>query len=154
MGDGAYNSRFEWTWPSPFREEQPRRTSLSSRTVLYSLLATPLNRSVDALEGKVRTKLLRAAIVLALVVATFGGGYTLGTLRMFRWMVESLSAETRGNLSQRVETLARLRTGDGAGAIEILERAVDTAAVTLPQGRSFSELSSETPGRFADRKGV
>jgi hypothetical protein len=100
----------------------------------------------------VRTKLTQGIVVFALVAAAFGGGYTLGHRKMFRWGIEYLTAETRGNLSQRVETLARLRTGDEAGAIDLLERAVDAAAETLPQGLPFSELSAATQAALSVAK--
>jgi hypothetical protein len=67
-------------------------------------------------------------------------------------MSEFLGAEVRGNLHQRVETLARLRTGDEAGAIDLLERAVDTAAESLPQGQPFSELSAATQAALSVAK--
>jgi hypothetical protein len=67
-------------------------------------------------------------------------------------MSEFLGTEVRGNLHQRVETLARLRTGDEAGAIDLLERAVDTAAETLPQGQPFSELSTRTQAALSVAK--
>ena len=98
----------------------------------------------DAWEAIVRTKLIPAAVVLILVAVAFGGGYALGHRRMFRWMSDALSVETRGNLTQRVETLARLRTGDESGAIALLEQSVDRAAETLPQGSAFSELAPAT----------
>jgi hypothetical protein len=98
----------------------------------------------DASEVIVRTKLLQGAAILILVTTAFGAGYTVGHRTTFRWMMEFLGAETRGNLSQRVETLARLRTGDERGAIVLLERAVDRAAETLAQGQPFSELPAAT----------
>ncbi len=91
-----------------------------------------------------RAKLIQGTVVVVLVAVAFSGGYALGQREGLGWMSEFLGAEVRGNLHQRVETLARLRTGDEAGAIALLEQAVDTAAETLPQGSAFSELSPAT----------
>jgi len=59
---------------------------------------------------------------------------------MTRWMTEALGAETQGNLALRVDTLARLRTGDPEGAIAQLESSVDAALVSLPQQQAWSKL--------------
>lgn len=91
-----------------------------------------------------RTKLVRSAIGLALGVGVFGGGFTLGHHWTFGWTMDFLQAETHGNLYRSVEALARLKTGDEAGAITLLEAAVDTATETLPQDRSFSQLPEAT----------
>ncbi len=99
-----------------------------------------------------RAKLIQGTVVVVLVAVAFGGGYALGQRDGLGWMSEFLGAEVRGNLHQRVETLARLRTGDEAGAIDLLERAVDTAAETLPQGQSFSELSAATQAALSVAK--
>ena len=83
----------------------------------------------------------KRVLLLAVIGIAFVSGYALGTQRMFRWMMDALSNETQGNLAQRVETLARLRTGDREGAIAQLEQSVDTAVMTLPQEKRWTELS-------------
>lgn len=99
-----------------------------------------------------RSKLIRGTVLVLLAAAAFGAGYTVGHRGAFQWMIESLSSETRGNLSQRVETLARLRTGDQDGAIALLELAVDRAAETLPQGQPYSKLPPATQAALRDAK--
>lgn len=83
----------------------------------------------------------RRAIVAVLIIVAFVSGSVLGHRLTFRWMMESLVTQTRGNLAQRVETLARLRTGDLEGGITYLEESVDRAIVALQRGRPTSELS-------------
>lgn len=79
--------------------------------------------------------------MLAVAAAAFTGGYIAGHRTTFAQGIQMLAVETQGNLAQRLETLARIRTGDVDGAIAILEEAVDTATLTLPQGRSYEELN-------------
>jgi hypothetical protein len=86
---------------------------------------------------------IRTALVVAFAVATFAAGYAAGHRMTFGWTMGMLSAEARGSLLQRVEALARLRTGDTPGAIALLEDAVDTATMNLSQGRPWLELDPE-----------
>lgn len=91
-----------------------------------------------------RTKPIRAVIVLLLGMGVFGGGFTLGRHWTYGWTMDFLHAEVRGNLHRNVEALARLKTGDETGAVELLESAVDLATESLPQGRAFSQLPAAT----------
>ena len=86
-------------------------------------------------------RIKKVLLLLAVIGVAFASGYAVGTQRTFRWMMDALSSETQGNLVQRVETLARLRTGDREGAIVQLEQSVDTAVMTLPQEKRWPELS-------------
>lgn len=83
-----------------------------------------------------------AAITVALVGA--GAGYLIGHSRGVAWGTERLRHETMGNLSARVETLSRLRTGDVEGAIEMTETYADAATTTLSMGRPFAELPEDS----------
>jgi hypothetical protein len=74
------------------------------------------------------------------MLASAGAGYLAGESQGVGWGVDRLQLETQGNLSSRIETLSRLRTGDSDGAIEILEKSADAATLTLPMGRTFEEL--------------
>jgi hypothetical protein len=85
----------------------------------------------------------RTALIVALGLGGFVAGYTAGHRTTFGWTMGMLSAETQGNLVQRIETLARLRTGDTGGAIALLEEAVDTATMTLPQGGTWLKLDPD-----------
>lgn len=53
-----------------------------------------------------------------------------------------MAAATTADLAQRVETLARIRNGDHAGAIAMLEKNVDAATVSLPIGKPWAELDA------------
>lgn len=85
----------------------------------------------------------RTALIVALALVAFAGGYAAGHRTTLAWTMGMLSAETRGNLQDRIETLARLRTGDTDGAIALLDEAVDTATMTLPQGKPWPELAPD-----------
>jgi hypothetical protein len=85
---------------------------------------------------------LRVGVALAIVVA-FAGGYAAGHRRTLAWTVGWVTAESSFNLSHRVDTLARLRNGDTAGAIDALEHAVDTAAMNLSGGKPWPELEPD-----------
>jgi hypothetical protein len=87
-----------------------------------------------------RAKGYRIASVILLVFFSFGIGVAVGNQWTFRWMMAQLGIEVQGNLTLRVEALARMRTGDLAGGIVFLEDAADRAFLTLPQGRKWSEL--------------
>lgn len=84
---------------------------------------------------------VRRAIMGIVILIVFASGAVLGHRLTLGRMMEHLTHETRGNLANRVETLARLRTGDLDGGIELLEKSIDIAIETLPQGRPVSELS-------------
>ena len=86
---------------------------------------------------------VRRAVMGAVILIAFVCGAVVGHRLTFGWMMEHLTLETRGNLANRVETLARLRTGDLEGGIELLEKSIDIAIETLPQGRPASELSEK-----------
>ncbi len=92
------------------------------------------------LEDSLRPKPIRTAFILALGIAIFCIGFALGHKWTFRWTMEFLLAEVRGNLNRNVEVLARLREGNETGAVELLEHAVDTVIESLPEGRRFSQL--------------
>lgn len=89
----------------------------------------------------------RTALTVILALVAFAGGYTAGHRTTFAWTMGMLSTETQGNLHHRIETLARLRTGDTDGAIALLEQAVDSAAGSLGQGKPYPELDPDI--RFA-----
>lgn len=59
-----------------------------------------------------------------------------------------MAAATTADLAQRVETLARIRNGDHAGAIAMLEQNVDAATVSLPIGKPGPNW---TPARSAQQ---
>jgi hypothetical protein len=87
-----------------------------------------------------RSPIARLAGIVILAAVAFGAGYIAGHRTTFAQGIQMLATETQGNLAQRLETLARIRTSDVNGAIAGLEEAVDTAALTLPQGRPWAEL--------------
>jgi hypothetical protein len=89
------------------------------------------------------SRALRAALIAALALFAFGAGLATGSRTGWNRTQRLLTVEVHGNLSHRVETLARLRTGDAAGAIALLEQAVDGAIETLPQGQRWSALEPE-----------
>jgi hypothetical protein len=82
-------------------------------------------------------------VVLAGVLCAFVGGYAVGQRATFAQLMPLLALETQFNLAQRVETLARYRTGDAAGAIAGLEEVVDTATLNLTQGKPWSDLEPD-----------
>lgn len=86
-----------------------------------------------------KSKVARVGGVVAVLVA-FVAGYALGHRTTFAGLTPMLAAETELNLAQRIDTLARVRTGDIDGAVAALEGAVDAAALTLPQGQPWSSL--------------
>jgi hypothetical protein len=94
----------------------------------------------------------RAAwIVLAIAFAAAAGGvgFLAGRSQQIEAMIESLQVEAAGNLTQRVEVLSLLRTGDVSGAITRLESEADLltvniagiAARTSPEARTISAKS-------------
>jgi hypothetical protein len=85
----------------------------------------------------------RAVTAAALALCAFVAGYAVGHRVTFARLMRLVASETQFALSQRVESLALLRTGDTAGAIAGLEHAVDTAALSLPQGKRWSELDPD-----------
>ena len=89
------------------------------------------------------SKLARAGLMSAGALLAFLAGLAVGQRTIYSRLLPNLAAETQFNLTQRVDTLARLRTGDSDGAVASLERAVDTATVTLAQGRPWSELNPD-----------
>ncbi len=74
----------------------------------------------------------------AAIIILGAGVYLAGRAQSYTQGIDQLKRETAGNLAMHVETLARLRTGDVDGAASLLERSVDAAVTTLPQGKSFS----------------
>jgi hypothetical protein len=100
-------------------------------------------READAVDVRVWSiQMNRTALIVALGLGGFVAGYAAGHRTTFGWTLGMLSAETQGNLVQGIETLARLRTGDTDGAIALLEDAVDTATMNLPQGTPWSQLEA------------
>ena len=88
---------------------------------------------------------LANAIVAAVVLVT--AGFVAGQRTALSQTLSMIAAETTGNLGRNVETLARLRTGDSTGAITLLEQALDSAAITIPQGKAWADL--DPPTQFA-----
>jgi len=82
---------------------------------------------------------LRMVGIAVVVVVAGVVAYVVGNTRSFSQEMDRLKLETQGNLATHVETLARIRTGDIAGATSILERSVDSAVVTLPMGKPFAQ---------------
>jgi hypothetical protein len=79
-------------------------------------------------------------IGIALATVAAGAiGYFAGRSQTYAQGIDQLKRETAGNLSTHVERLARIRTGDADGAASMLERSVDAAVATLPQGKLFSQ---------------
>ncbi len=73
------------------------------------------------------------------IILTGAAGYLAGRSQGYAHGIEHLKRQTAGNLGAHVEVLARLRTGDAEGAAALLDRSVDTAVATLPQGKTFSQ---------------
>jgi hypothetical protein len=88
--------------------------------------------------------MMRGALLALIAVAAFVGGVSIGQRRSMDMLRSMMASETTGNLAQRVETLARIRTGDHSGAIAWLEQAVDSATTTLPMGKPWSGLDRST----------
>ena len=86
------------------------------------------------------SKTVCTGIALGGVLSAFAGGYAVGHRTTFAQVMPVLVAETQFNLAQRVDTLARYRTGDARGAIAGLEQAVDTATLNLTRGKPWSDL--------------
>ena len=79
-------------------------------------------------------------IGIALAIVAAGAiGYFAGRLQTYAQGIDQLKRETAGNLGMHVEMLARIRTGDADGGASMLERSVDAAVATLPQGKVFSQ---------------
>jgi hypothetical protein len=76
--------------------------------------------------------------VLALVAGL--GGYALGHRAALRQTLPMLAADTQFNVAQRIESLAKLRLGDTAGAVADLEAVVDVGVVNTLQWRAWSDL--------------
>lgn len=87
---------------------------------------------------------VRTTLVTLVVVAAFAGGFHVGQRRSLDVALTMMAADTTGNLAQRVETLARIKTGDHAGAIALLEHGLDAATTTLPMGKPWSGLDRST----------
>jgi len=54
-----------------------------------------------------------------------------------------LAADTQFNVAQRIESLAKLRLGDTAGAIADLESVVDAGVVNTLRWRAWSDLEPD-----------
>ena len=65
--------------------------------------------------------IVRMTLVMLVIVAAFVGGLYVGQRRSLDVALSMMAADTTGNLAQRVETLARIKTGDHAGAVAFLE---------------------------------
>ena len=89
------------------------------------------------------SNIVRNAVTLVLVLTAFVGGLAVGNRTISEAAIQMGTAETQGNLAHRVETLARLRTGDADGAIVLLEQAVVSATESLPQGKPWSDLEPD-----------
>jgi hypothetical protein len=72
----------------------------------------------------------RAAWVL-LAIITGVGGYAVGSRQAHQTMIRTLQVEAAGNLTQRIEALSLLRTGDVPAAIGRLDREVDVLTKTI-----------------------
>ncbi len=84
--------------------------------------------------------IVRSAALLLLALATFGAGYAFGHRAALGEAMPLLAAETQYNLAQRIESLAKLRSGDVSGAVADLEGITDAAASNLLQWRAWSDL--------------
>lgn len=89
------------------------------------------------------SKTLLTVVFLGGALCAFVGGYAVGQRTTFAQLMPMLALETQFNLAQRVETLARYRTGDAAGAIAGLEDVVDAATLNLTQGKPWSDLAPD-----------
>ena len=65
------------------------------------------------------------AVWILLAVVTGVGGYAIGSRQGHQSMISALQVEAAGNLTQRIETLSRLRIGDVPAAILQLESEAD-----------------------------
>lgn len=87
-----------------------------------------------------KTKIARVGIVLTGALLVFLAGYAAGQRTTYSGFMPVLAAETHFNLTQRIETLARIRLGEADAAIPALERTIDAATVNLAQGKPWTEL--------------
>ena len=82
----------------------------------------------------------RIASIGVLVLVAGLGGYALGHRAALRQALPMLAADTQFNVAQRIESLAKLRLGDTAGAVADLEAVVDAGVVNTLQWRAWSDL--------------
>lgn len=82
----------------------------------------------------------RIASIGVLAVIGALGGYALGHRAALQQTLPMLAADTQFNVAQRIESLAKLRLGDTAGAVADLEAVVDVGVVNTLRWRAWSEL--------------
>lgn len=75
-----------------------------------------------------------------LAVVAFVGGWVVGGLRKFDFMLASQVSEVHGSLNHTVEMLSALRAGETEWATELMEARVTAAVLTLRQGKEWAEL--------------
>jgi hypothetical protein len=78
-----------------------------------------------------------AGIILLPIVG--GVGYIAGHRQGFRLINNHLRTEVEGNLLLTLEEVARIRTGDQEGAIELMEQRLDSGVLSLSQGKPWDE---------------
>lgn len=83
---------------------------------------------------------LRLVALLSLTVLAGAAGYLAGVWRGQSATMEALQREAAGNLTQRIEVLSLLRTGDEPLAITWLEEEADQLTLSIASNR------------FADRR--
>ena len=84
---------------------------------------------------------LAAAVPLGVGAAV---GYWAGQERWWRWGTDQLALEVEGRVEHNLEVLSRLRTDDTAGAILLLETAMDQGVLSLAGGDGRRRLPVST----------
>jgi hypothetical protein len=97
-------------------------------------------------------QLVRGVVLMILLVAAFVGGLAVGQRRSMDMLVPMMATEATASLAQRVETLARIRNGDYAGAIPMLEQSVNVATMNLPMGKPWTELDASARSALQQAK--
>ena len=82
---------------------------------------------------------LRVAALILLPLAAGVVGFALGQRQDHQAMMRLLQGEASGNLTQRIETLSRLRMGDDSGAIRRLESEADSLTLSIASNPSADQ---------------
>ena len=84
--------------------------------------------------------MVRIVSISGLALVACLGGYALGHRAALRQSLPMLAADTQFHVAQRIESLAKLRLGDTAGAVADLEAVVDVGVVNTLRWRAWSDL--------------
>jgi hypothetical protein len=86
-------------------------------------------------------------LVLAIAgstIAAFAIGFSAGNRWTHSWMRSAIENEVANTAGLHLESLLLLRSGETLSAIGLLDHQVDSAVVTLPQGRDWAQLPPST----------